>query len=64
MENTNTNEKYYRQNGDVVEGKDIPAVRTQQLKDTIRNGRLGTYNAHGRYILSPKITKELFGITK
>ncbi len=64
MENTNTNEKYYRQNGEVVEGKDIPAVRTQQLKDTIRNGRLGTYNAHGRYILSPRVTNEIFGITK
>ena len=64
MENTKANDKYYRQNGAVVEGKDIPAVRTQQLKDTIRNGRLGTYNAHGRYMLSPRVTNEIFGITK
>lgn len=64
MEKNDTNEKYYRQNGVVVEGKEIKTVRTQQLKDTIRNARLGTYNAHGRYILSPRITKEILSVTK
>ena len=56
---------YYRQNGaPITNNVHINAVRKQQLKDAIRNNRLGVYNAFGRYILSPKITKELFGITK
>ena len=65
MENTQTNEKYYRQNGADVQGAaDITSVRRQQLKDSIRNNRLGTYNAHGRYTLSPKVTNEILAINK
>ncbi len=65
MENTQTNEKYYRQNGAAVQGAaDITSVRRQQLKDAIRNNRLGTYNAHGRYTLSPKVTNEILAINK
>jgi|GEM_PF-3298009 len=65
MENTQTNEKYYRQNGAEVQGAaDITSVRRQQLKDSIRNNRLGTYNAHGRYTLAPKVTNEILAINK
>lgn len=65
MAQTNNQTVYYRQNGAPVQNKvHIDAVRKQQLKDAVCNNRLGRYNAHGRYTLSPKITKELLGITK
>ncbi len=65
MEKVQTDEKYYRQNGGVLDQKtEISAVRRQQLKDAIRNNRLGRYNAYGRYTLSPAVTKELLSITK
>ena len=60
-----TKVKYIRQNGKDVEGEvAIEAVRKQQLKDCVRNTRLGNYNRFGRYIMSPGIINDLLRVTK
>ena len=65
MNNTQTNEKYLRQNGyDLNDAVDISNIRTQQQKDIFRNARLGSYNKYGRYIIPPAVIKELLFMKK
>ena len=66
MEEKNKDEvSYKRENGEnVVDPNAIKSCKDEQNRDIIENGRLGSYDKYGNYILIPEIRDELINIPK
>ena len=66
MEEKNKDEvSYKRENGEsIVDPNAIKSCKDEQNRDIIENGRLGSYDKYGNYILIPEIRDELINIPK
>lgn len=66
MEEKNKDDvSYKRENGEsIVDPNAIKSCKDEQNRDIIENGRLGSYDKYGNYILIPEIRDELINIPK
>lgn len=56
---------YFRENGESLSDRDcIKSCKDEQSRDIIENGRLGSYDEYGNYVLTPAIRQELTTMPK